>query len=274
MVDRYETLQFGIDGEWFTNLVRSLWADEGEPDKALRIMKSAFPDAPESFIIDILTGKKKLVGDSRKELLVGPDDVEKSACGNDLSVEAVFSKMRGKLEKETETLANVSQMLAGDTVFVASKSGRVEIPRRAAKDNDSLAPFSGLRNEVDLDSIPHREAPVMRKPEGFWPSKLEDDGEWTPPVGSNEITSDTGWLSPEGKFHGCGYMGHIELARDLEEDEIRLEKKGWVKLQNNDLTWDHSGRFMPTQRQIDLVFDWFRKQDKPMPKDFVEFLEE
>jgi len=271
MSDTQKYLQFGIDGEWFTNLVRSLWADEGEPDKALRIMKSAFPDAPESFIIDILTGKKKLMGDSREELLVGPDDTKKSACGNDMSVEAVFSKMHRKLEKETEDLANVCQMAAGDTVFVASRRGRVEIPQRLSKEH-KFKSCSSLKNEFDLDSIPHREAPVMGKSEGFWPSK--DDEERTPLAGSNEITSSTGWLSPEGTFYGCAYMGHIELAHDIGEDEIHLEKKGWVKLQNNDLTWDFFGHFRPTQPQIDHLFDWFKKQNKPLPKDFMKFLEE
>ena len=34
-------IAFVVDGEWLTNICRQLWADEGNPDKALDLLDAA-----------------------------------------------------------------------------------------------------------------------------------------------------------------------------------------------------------------------------------------
>lgn len=48
-----------------------------------------------------------------------------------------------------------------------------------------------------------------------------------------------GLLSPEGKFYGCGYMGHRNLVCDLADvgilenyDYCQIEDQGWIKYQD------------------------------------------
>jgi hypothetical protein len=53
-----------------------------------------------------------------------------------------------------------------------------------------------------------------------------------------------------------------------------LEKKGWVKVQEDKLFWDFLGHFKPTQRQVDTVFDWCQSRGVPMIKEFLELRED
>jgi hypothetical protein len=153
---------------------------------------------------------------------------------------------------------------------------------------------------VDLENIPHQEcsphirAEHMFRPEnrvkriarGLDPGLSLSDDPWTepdshydmladqdlapepPPSGDNEITTDCGWLSPEGKFYRCIYMGHISLAHQLGFDEVRLEKLGWLKVQEGKIfssLLDNQCEFNATQTQRDLVFDYCHKNGKAMP---------
>ena len=43
--------------------------------------------------------------------------------------------------------------------------------------------------------------------------------------------STLGWISPDGKFYGCGYRDHALVAEMyLKKKDDQLEKEGWVKI--------------------------------------------
>ena len=45
-----------------------------------------------------------------------------------------------------------------------------------------------------------------------------------------------GWLAPDGRFYGCGYMQHGNIADlVLRKSEIELENEGWVKMYKTQL---------------------------------------
>ena len=96
-----------------------------------------------------------------------------------------------------------------------------------------------------------------------------------PPKAEDAITTDCGWLSPEGKFYPCEYGGHVSLAYDLCGDgsERELEQLNWIKVQNGKfhrVDYDKP----PTQRQRNLVFDWSQAKGVKMPWLCVEDLEQ
>lgn len=73
---------FVIHGEWLTNHVRSLWADENRPDYALKTLQLAFSDMDESLMLSILSGSKKMTGNSTNGINVVDDDAKQSPGGN------------------------------------------------------------------------------------------------------------------------------------------------------------------------------------------------
>lgn len=96
---------------------------------------------------------------------------------------------------------------------------------------------------------------------------------------SREITSQNGWLSPEGRFYPCKYHQHSWLAsmiwRDAKSchDERSLEEAGWVKVQNagDYQTFFHYSMYeerctrQPTeiQRRMALEYCLINKHDPP-----------
>lgn len=73
--------------------------------------------------------------------------------------------------------------------------------------------------------------------------------------------SPSGWLSPEGDYYPCPYMGHSVLALELAEegivqgvtDEKDLEKQGWAKVCSLRI-YNADDRF--TNKQKDFIFDF------------------
>lgn len=279
---RKESLHFKLDGGYLTDLVRRLWADEGEPRKALRILGSAFPEMTKSQQMSILSGEKKLVGDEHGMDLVD-DGTTVSDCGNSLDPEAVFGKLMAKAKKEGDHLKDVLDLLNNDTVGFGSPDGLICVPRnRVEKGYGELgvAGRSHLKDGVDLDDVLHRgsglrnsllsldrsgsmEAPPA--PEIPEPSKPE------PPRAQSKITSDTGWLTPDGKFYQCRYNEHIRTAESLGFKESQVEKMGWIKMGlmlGCDTHMEHlilEPVKPATQSQIDMIFDWCQECGKEMP---------
>ena len=125
-----ENLCFTITGDFLTNISRSLWADEQEPEKALDILRTAFPDMQESDVLCVVTGFKKLVGDSNEGILLVPDDAKVSSNGNSLTLNHMFEELRNSAAREKDYL----ELLTGTTVFRPSPVGLIEIPRRREKE--------------------------------------------------------------------------------------------------------------------------------------------
>ena len=76
-------VHFTISGEFITNQARSFWGAEDEQEKALDLLDcvEGLEDADK---MAILTGKKKLVGDSSTGIDIEDDDFDaKAGLGSD-----------------------------------------------------------------------------------------------------------------------------------------------------------------------------------------------
>jgi hypothetical protein len=85
----------------------------------------------------------------------------------------------------------------------------------------------------------------------------ENDEPEPPPDSYDYVYSDSGWLSPEGKFYPCGYMEHVSLLGSLDLTQGAAEKAGWVKFGGGSIygfLWDHQAK--PTEIQKKLTRDW------------------
>lgn len=63
-----------------------------------------------------------------------------------------------------------------------------------------------------------------------------------------------GWLSPDGKFYGCGFYGHDDIAQSLLRRTVgSLESEGWIRVHSNSfMTGRDYGRTI-TKRQISAL---------------------
>lgn len=313
-------VHFTVDADWLTDLVRSLWADEGEVEKAYNILDAAFPTMDRETMTAILSGSKKLTGNSDGEgMRLEDDDTKRSRCGNTLDPKDVYARMQRRTRKVEADLRDMTDMATGNTVLLGSPKGAVRVPRNrtVAMGTDPLGRGrKRLRDGVELEDIPHEEcrnlfrgpytpipaAEVKRRTRavakkltakeradaaarvkigldyeallGRSPSEQdsafiealeEEDTPEPPPTPEPKITSDTGWLSPNGEFYPCEYSGHVGLASRLGFDEPRLEKMGWIKMQTGKFFWDFLGHFKATQKQIDAIFDWTQSRGEKMP---------
>ena len=93
-------LCFVIYGDWLTKHVRCLWADEGRPEYALKTLQAAFPEMNEGLMIQILTGSKKMIGNSSDGMNVVNDNSTTSSFGNSLSTTDIFQKMLDEIKEQ------------------------------------------------------------------------------------------------------------------------------------------------------------------------------
>lgn len=264
-------VHFTVDADWLTDLVRRLWADEGEVEKAFNILEAAFPEMDRETMLAILSGSKKLTGDSDGDgMLLEDDDAKKSPCGNLLDPKDVYARMHKRLRDAEATTRDMTDIATNDLVLMGSPKGAVRVPRNRVKQT-RLDPVGrrlfALHDGVELEDIPHEECgDLFRGPYNpMFEDREEERPEPPPPSPEPKITSDTGWLSPEGKFYPCEYSGHVGLASRLGFDEPRLEKMGWIKMQTGKFVWDFLGHFEATQKQRDAIFDWTQERGEKMP---------
>lgn len=253
-----EILTFKIFGDDFTNLCRGIWADEGNPDKGLKIVEAAFPQMSESERLSILTGENKLVGDSSIGMDLVEDGTKLSPGGNSLALDAVMSKILKKKKELQDEVTDLTQLAGNATYRRGSKVGLIEIPmwRQRALE----------RGEVDLyDDVIYRN--VSQEPNPCRSARQLSKDEKKPvkrklPEYGREISGPNGWLLPDGKFYPCGFQGHIETAYRLGYEEREAEKLGWIKISSQVI---QASEIDPSQKQIDLIFDYCQKLGKGMP---------
>jgi len=132
--------------------------------------------------------------------------------------------------------------------------------------------------EVQWDEIPHEPIdppPVHVTGRGYPgptddpdPIQFQTKSEPPPVEPQDQITSDNGWLDPEGRFYPCQYGEHVHTLMALEVQEEEADRRGWIKIATSmtpecsDLPGRNisifSRRFSrPTQAQMDRVFDRF-----------------
>lgn len=86
----------------------------------------------------------------------------------------------------------------------------------------------------------------------------------------------TGWILPNGKFYGCGWMDHGYISYEVSKlDPEQAQKKGWIKIthplsQPNNLKI-YYGDKEPTQKQLDTLFDWQQKYQGTIENPAGEF---
>lgn len=62
----------------------------------------------------------------------------------------------------------------------------------------------------------------------------------------------TGWLSPEGQFHPCGYGEHYDLASELVQEHVNKEE---VKEKRKE-TFENTGRPITSERGLLELMTW------------------
>lgn len=232
-----KTCHFVVEGAFLVDITRQLWADEGNPEKAFSILEAAFPQMRRSIMFAILTGEKKLVGDSDTGCYLEDDGTDKTPAGNRLSLEAVVGRFRKRIAGHKEWLRDVAQVRVSETEVETLARERVR------RDEEYLTTCAeSIRRMEEQDA-------KKKKPK--------------PPKARRVIDNDHGWLSPAGKFYPCGYGEHIYLASLLGFEERELEKKQWMKCQGGDCYLPESEE--PTQKQRDMIFDWFTSRNKQLP---------
>jgi len=247
-------IAFVVDGEWLTNICRQLWADEGNPDKALDLLDAAFPDMTQTDKLAVLVGEKKLVGNSNEGIELIEDNTAVSSFGNPLDLSSLIHKQQQSIKRSREHELMARQMASSTTAFVTSPKGLVEIPLCCAA-RHANGGYWYLKEGIDLEQIPHRVCETLYA-DKILSNPLEREKDQQRRVAtraSREINHTDGWLSPQGKFYRCGWMEHISLADALGYTEKQLEELGWIKISNNRAIPSEKP---PSQAQINALFDW------------------
>lgn len=229
---------FVISGEFITERARALWNDEDEPEKALNLLK-CMQGITDAQCLDILGGSKKLIGDSTTGVAL----VDDYATGRSLAQTLI--KIRNERDEARDDRADLIQMAIGDTVDVASPSGRREIPRRKSTGRVTVVADGYEFDDIAKDG--DKKLRIWRQSDYTGPAgvdlrdvELDDELEPeaptrpAPPPAQNKITGNTGWLSPDGKFYPCGYAQHasVACALGLTDNPAAhgVEPAGWVRL--------------------------------------------
>jgi len=273
---------FTVTGEFLTEIARQLWADEQQPEKAIDLLKEGLHGIAMEQVLAILTGAKRLIGDSNTGVELVDDGATVSRNGRPLGIKELIGQFRSREDK----LEDEVQLLTKNTELVPSPKGLVEVPRRRTKIyHKTTGALVGLREDVNLEKIPHREcfartklehmtrpASQLRRLERGFDALEEPPPPPPPPPAETEITTDCGWLAPDGRFYACGYGAHLDLAHRLNEhvettnSELRLEKLGWAKIQAGKVFLANYDReTCVTQVQRDRIFDWCVKMGHELP---------
>ncbi len=231
---------FTVTGEFITQQARSFWADEDEPDRALGLMRMLI-GISDSQIMDVLEGRAKLTGDSTVGVGIEPDNVKLPTLAD------VVSQLKRERDEAKDLAADLLQLTNGDVEMVSSPTGRRIVPlRKTSRNSRSCAVLKDGYEWADCENRnpEDKEPPVWRQfdeerysrkfdstalaqPPEPLPSPPEPPR--IPPKPDDKITSNTGWLSPDGKFYGCNYSGHNTLMWHLNESP-----GGWIKVSYSD----------------------------------------
>jgi len=279
---------FVISGDFLTQQSRNLWTER--PLKALALLDCL--DLPESIQVDIITGKKALVGDNEYELV--DDDATENQYGAKLpSIKDVIKKLEEELWLEKELLSATRQYLEDSTCFVGSPGVKLKIPYSWSTTNENgraiLKLWEGeiweegiarvLKYFPDAQQGTHpvalRDLALSGLPLEIDPKTLEaktsgavfgfQDEKGKIVLNDREFSCRDGFILPDGTFHGCGYCQHQSLLNELELDK---EPDNWAKVQDSrrrrqdGLRVDQEYIYYPdkpTQKQLDTIFDWGQK---------------
>jgi len=243
-------MNFRITGEYITDMARSLWIDKSKPS-ALAYLQETLSGIDEIQALSILTGKKKLIGDSVEGIDIVNDDTyskEDIPLSLDYHLKELENKL-GRLEDDRELDACITTVVSDPLI----EGGFAVIPKRRGLDFNL--------GKITLNDMPHysiNQTEIMavrneRRRLNYPLEIIEEiirNDKRPPPKPTYKITGSDGWLSPDGAFYVCKRFGHVNLAFDMDVEEHTLEKLGWVKIAS-DKFFGNIG----TQTQIDTIFD-------------------
>lgn len=87
------------------------------------------------------------------------------------------------------------------------------------------------------------------------------------------VTSNDGWLSPDGFFYPCQWMQHSRtIAAASGMNAVTAEELGWIKLDSM-YGLISSGDRDPTQTQINMLYDWYMSNGTELPWQLKEWME-
>ena len=274
-----EQITFKVNGESITDLCRTLWADDLEPTKAIKILVEGYQGMSEAAAVEILTGKAKLVGVNENTTLVA-DNAATSKNGNPLSLIDVMSRLLAERERARFDETARREARIGHIRFTGSPWGGGFLPesvlnklRNGEIGWDEVRPYFEKRVEV-LERSFERLSDI--KPNQVVDARLKNHLEQITkfsakrkPEPDKHLRSENGWIAPNGNFYPCGPAQHEELAEILGQDSKTIEKTH-VRVSKNILSdWRSSiswaGRRL-TQRQKDTIWDWCEKHGEECPK--------
>lgn len=271
---------FTITGEFLTRHARQLWADENEPAKAVDLLLNGLVGIEMNQVMDILTGRSKLEGDSTQGVDLVEDGATLSPCGQPLPTlievlqrskrETAHAQRRGRDLIELEVNEGVT-MASPRGLVVISKQTRDEVGKGEIEWEDVWANHVYRQLELPPDGY------VIEPKSTAFIHDDEPEPEPPPPTFHSKITSWTGWLSPDGKFYPCEWREHIYLADRInhhlnpEESEPvvggwehRLEQRGWIKFSGRDGLF--KGDRPATERQNKKILEWCLGEGKELTK--------
>lgn len=310
---------FVVTGEFLTETARRLWAEEDEPERALRILeclRDGKDGISEADCLAVLEGRMKLVGDSSRGIELKPDRVRGKKARD------VIAKLKAERDEARDERADLQQLVIGDeaTEVLASPTGLRRVPARKTEQRTIKGSRrTVLKEDYEFDDVlADPETPAVRgrgtKPLRVWqqvspmptgsrgrvkeaqPEEATAEGDEDRearerreeaeererarkalPV-ADRITGDTGWLSPDGKFYGCGYSQHARTAWALgltdNPQNHWASPAGWIRLTTNGPEQlffpDDADAFTPVQRDViqaycqELKIElpwWLRKEE-------------
>lgn len=259
------TACFRITGAFMTDQARSFWAEEQDPERAIRWLMEGLRGITYDQVLAVLEGRQKLTGDSNCGIDLEPDNASGLPTLSD-----VMKRERAARQDAEDRAADIAQMATGATVGLASPGGLRQVPERKTTRS------SGKRVLVDGYDWPesasesgckplqiYRDTPTpwldrMSAPPADLGEQYEDEPSRELPPACSGIDQDNGWLAPDGKFYPCDRTGHIQLLADLGLDPVMAEVVGWVKIADGNVFGflGDAKQARPTEIQIKRVVDY------------------
>lgn len=124
----------------------------------------------------------------------------------------------------------------------------------AARAQETLRRMAMKKEGFDPDIVPTTDA-LLHRGHNLTPTLCPD------------MSSENGWLLPDGKFYGCGTMEHVGLAERILEGkkpedtdaEEHAENLGWIKLARTFTGFHCLAQKKPTKRQLTKLWDYAQK---------------
>lgn len=245
-----QQVHFVVEGDFITDTARRLWNEEDEPEKAMRLLK-CMNGITEAQCLEILAGKKKLIGDSSTGVTMVPD----KARGKTLT--EVVKKLKTERDEARDETQDLTELAFGDTVVIGSSTGARRIPRRKAKIGGlSEAMALQLQDGYEFDDQMNRPSAAGKKPFRTWQqmgespyrdARLRQEAEHlaeekeekraAAPEPTKTISTNSGWVSPEGLFYPASYGRHAFVAWTLNltdnPQNHGVDPDGWVRVSEN-----------------------------------------